>query len=161
MFLVHTAEWTAGAALALTLNRASTTLTPGDYRYPKPWSDFDHRPHGLQSAALRLTCSHFSIYTETIVFKGGGGSGQKITKTRFRDFGWPKRSTHWANFLVGSWDPRPLGATVLRISLSLWENCYNLTKAFHCVKYITWLDIFSKNRCIFMQTNTLHIYMLR
>ena len=42
-----------------------------------------------------------------------GGSGPKISKTCFRDNGWPKRSTHWANFLVGSWGPRPLGATVV------------------------------------------------
>ena len=41
-----------------------------------------------------------------------GGSGPKILKTGFRHHGWPKRSTHWANFLVESWGPRPFGVTV-------------------------------------------------
>ena len=30
-----------------------------------------------------------------------GGPPLKISKTLFRDSGWPKRSTQWANFLLG------------------------------------------------------------
>ena len=42
-----------------------------------------------------------------------GGSPLKITKTRFQDNGWPKRSTQWANFLIGFGGPRPLGVRVV------------------------------------------------
>ena len=57
-----------------------------------------------------LSISHLSVSS---FFKREGGSGPKILKTCFRDNGLkPKRSTLWANFLVGSWDPRPYGATM-------------------------------------------------
>ena len=39
-----------------------------------------------------------------------GDSLLKISKTWFRDSGWPNSSTQWANFLVGFGGPRPLRA---------------------------------------------------
>ena len=43
----------------------------------------------------------------------GGGSPLKFWKTRFRDNGWPKRYTQWANFLVGFVAQKPYGAAVV------------------------------------------------
>ena len=36
----------------------------------------------------------------------------KTSRTLFRDSNWPERSNQWANFLVGSRGPRPLGCVV-------------------------------------------------
>ena len=41
-----------------------------------------------------------------------GGPGSESSGTRFWDNKWPKRTPTWANFLVGFWVPRPLGAGV-------------------------------------------------
>ena len=51
-----------------------------------------------------------------------GSSGLKILKTCFKDNSWPRKSTQWANVLVGFWDPRPVGACVVITSKLALKN---------------------------------------
>ena len=70
----------------------------------------------LYSMTLRIEIISFELYwslsLKDVRFLRRGGSGPKFLKTSFRVNDWPKRMTQWANFLVGSWGPRPFGATV-------------------------------------------------
>ena len=50
----------------------------------------------------------------------------KFWKTRFRDNGWPKRYTQWANFLVGFVAQKPYGAAVVATPISAQNGCISL-----------------------------------
>ena len=56
----------------------------------------------------------YNIYHVNVFFRGGE-LPLKSSKTAFWDSGWAKRSTQWANFLVGFGGPRPSGAHVMAI----------------------------------------------
>ena len=79
---------------------------------------------------------------------GGGGSPLKFWNTRFRDNGWTKRYTQWANFLVGFVAQKPYGAAVVayaRLRGQFWP--------------ITWpnIDIFQWNQLYSIDSVNLRI----
>ena len=63
--------------------------------------------------SILLTGARCKIRNADLHFDLGGGPGSENLGARFWDNKWPKRTPTWANFLVGFWSPRPLGAGVV------------------------------------------------